>query len=166
MSFSSSPGADPTGKASPKPDRMLLTDLDPVANGDGGGTEDSGYFEVGSGTVDNTDYGYGRALVSAFSYDEEVFCSGYWEYNLSREWEKLTMLTGIDDDSEHRTAWITVELDDKKLYEGEIAVGKPAHITRDITRGLRLRISHDTAPGDGSYCDMGDVVIGNPTLRR
>jgi hypothetical protein len=158
------PSPSQTKTATPKTE--LLTELHPV---DKGGFNGNRYLDVGSGTVNDVSYAYGHALVSHGNFDV-TGCEGYSEYNLSKQWKSLSMLVGIDDNSQDTTAAITVTLDNKTLFEGVVSVAKPERLTLKVTGGLRLHIGFDTSSGDssayGSYCAVGDIVIGNPTLSR
>lgn len=156
----------PSPHKTPKPITMLLTKLDPVAYGKGE-LDVYNYLYNGSGTVGNTTYDYGHALVTKSSSKDPRFrCQGWSEYNLSGKWQKLTMLIGIDDESADTAAAITVTLDGKPYYEGEIQIGNPAHLSIDVTDVLRLRIAFDDDDDGIPTCTRGDIVVGNPTLSR
>ncbi|MFD7866863.1 protein kinase [Streptomyces sp. NPDC059783] len=150
-----SPGASDTTTAPPEAasvDSKSLTTLDPVASGQ------FADLAVGSGTLNSTYYD--TALVPDGG-DEE--CSGSAEYNLSREWKTLTLVAGVDDNSSNKAARITIEVDGEPGFTGEVLLGKPKPISVPVTGVLRLSISY-ADPGDS--CDMGDLVLGSPTLKK
>ncbi|MGW2592115.1 protein kinase domain-containing protein [Streptomyces sp. NPDC001515] len=129
-----------------------LTTMDAVA---GGQFAD---LAVGSGTLNSTYYD--TALVPDGGDPE---CSGSVEYNLSREWKTLTMVAGVDDNSSNKAARVTIEVDDEPGFTGEVLLGKPKTISVPVTGVLRLTISY-ADPADN--CDMGDLVLGSPTLKK
>ncbi|MFE6977025.1 protein kinase [Streptomyces sp. NPDC057682] len=150
-----SPGASDGTTAPPEAasvDSKSLTTLDPVASGQ------FADLAVGSGTLNSTYYD--TALVPDGG-DEE--CSGSAEYNLSREWKTLTLVAGVDDNSSNKAARITIEVDGEPGFTGEVLLGKPKPISVPVTGVLRLSISY-ADPGDS--CDMGDLVLGSPTLKK
>ncbi|MFI0193066.1 hypothetical protein ACH4PW_36815 [Streptomyces sp. NPDC017082] len=166
---SPTPGSDPspssTKTAAPKSE--LLTNLHPVAQGDGYPTPN--YLSVGSAVMDTVHYGYGHALVFTPSTDYPLPCAyvdGFSEYNLDRSWKKLTMAVGVSDTSPNHTAEITVSLDGKILSKEQVGVGKPEPLSLNVANGLRLRITFNGADSPGHGCKLGNVVIGNPTLTR
>ncbi|WP_329621039.1 protein kinase [Streptomyces sp. NBC_01255] len=151
--------ASPTDSASPSghtpgpgPSSVSLTTLDTVARGQ------YASLEVGNGTVKATYYE--TALVPT-GIDEE--CSGSAEYNLSTEWKTLTLLAGVDDASENTAARLTISVDGKAVHTGVVNLGSPEKLTLDLDHGLRLRIAYRD-PGDS--CDMGRLVLGEPTLSK
>lgn len=153
---SASPGepeATTTPPEAATADSQSLTLMEPVASGNFAG------LTVGSGTL-NSKY-YDTALVPDDGIDAE--CTGSAKYNLSREWKTLTMVAGIDDDSEHETARVTITADGKAGFTGEVSVGKPKTISVPVTGILRVTITY-ADPAD--HCDMGDLVLGAPTLKK
>ncbi|MEU3550632.1 helix-turn-helix domain-containing protein [Streptomyces longwoodensis] len=165
------PSPSPTKTAAPKSE--LMTDLDPVAQGDDYPTPN--YLRVGSAVMDTVHYGYGHAFIFTPSTDTDYpsgyplpcgYVDGFSEYNLDRAWKKLTMVAGVSDTSPNDAAEITVSLDGKVLFKERVSVGKPAHPSLDVANGLRLRITFKGADPDSHGCDLGNVVIGNPTLTR
>ncbi|MET7643331.1 protein kinase [Streptomyces sp. NPDC005426] len=152
---SSSPDASKESGTPPEAataDTKSLTTLDPVASGQ------YADLAVGNGTL-NSKY-YDTALVPDGG-DEG--CSGSAEYNLSREWKTLTMIAGVDDNSSDKAARVTIEIDGEPGFTGEVLLGKPKTISVPVTGVLRLSISY-ADPADS--CNMGDLILGAPTLKR
>ncbi|MGW5352590.1 protein kinase domain-containing protein [Streptomyces sp. NPDC004031] len=150
------PGTEPTTEPpTTTPSTLSLTDLQPVAR------DPDGSLQNGSGTVDTTPYP--EALV--VDNGRTARCGGSVSYNLGRDWNRLTMVAGIDDDSSDIAAKVTLYVDDQQVYTDEVDVGRPASIDVPVTGGLRLTIVFsDTEPNP--HCLMGDLVLGAPTLRR
>ncbi|MEV7618064.1 protein kinase [Streptomyces sp. NPDC089799] len=147
-SGSPSPGRTP----GPGPNSISLTTLNPVAKGQ------YAHLGVGHGTI-KAKY-YETALVPDGG-DEE--CNGSSEYNLSMEWNTLTLVAGIDDSSPNKSARVTISVDGKALYTGEVNLGAPESLNLKLDSGLRLSISY-ADPGGG--CKMGNLVLGDPVLSK
>ncbi|MGC9382484.1 protein kinase domain-containing protein [Streptomyces sp. MH13] len=113
---------------------------------------------VGDGTMNNRHYE--TALVPEGG-DRE--CSGWAEYNLGREWKNLTMTAGVSDVSANTSSRVEVSVDGQSLFTGQVDLGKPRELDMKVENGLRLRIAYSDP--DRS-CDMGDLLLADPTLTR
>jgi hypothetical protein len=56
-----------------------------------------------------------------------------------------------------------IELDGEPGFTGEVLLGRPKTISVPVTGVLRLSISY-ADPADS--CDMGDLILGAPTLKK
>ncbi|MFI0938172.1 protein kinase [Streptomyces sp. NPDC021020] len=158
---SSAPAGTPTTAPTTQPPSptlpptLSLTELQPVAK------DADGSLRTGSGTIDTKHYD--TALV--VDQGPEARCQGSISYNLARDWNRLTMVAGIDDDSFDTAAVVTIYVDNQQLYTSQVDVGDPASIDLEVTGVLRLTIVFtDTEPNP--HCRMGDLVLGAPTLSR
>ncbi|MFH8975431.1 protein kinase [Streptomyces sp. NPDC017890] len=114
---------------------------------------------VGDGTMNNRHYE--TALVPDGGGDEK--CSGWAEYNLGREWKNLTMTAGVSDVSANTSSRVEVSVDGQSLFTGQVDLGKPRELKMKVENGLRLRIAYSDPD---SSCDMGDLLLADPTLTR
>lgn len=149
------PAGQPTAQPTPSsPDSTSLALMNPVAK------DKYGWLAAGSGTLDAKRYD--TALLPDGVAGEER-CKGSTEYNLSREWKTLTMVAGIDDSSADRASRLTISVDNKAVFTGEVDLGAPQTLNLDVSNGLRLSIAYANT---GSGCHMGTLVLGEPTLKK
>ncbi|MDG9723958.1 protein kinase domain-containing protein [Streptomyces sp. DH41] len=113
---------------------------------------------VGDGTMNNRRYE--TALVPKGGNKE---CRGWAEYNLGREWKNLTMTAGVSDVSANTSSRVEVSVDGQSLFTGQVDLGKPRELKMEVENGLRLRIAYSDPD---SSCDMGDLLLADPTLTR
>ncbi|MFJ9611593.1 NPCBM/NEW2 domain-containing protein [Kitasatospora sp. NPDC101176] len=94
----------------------------------------------------------------------DVYCKsgGGIEFNLSKEWSKLTTTVGIEDSSKGRSGSVTVYGDDHELSRQNVTLGDSVPISVDVTGVLRLRIAYTS---DG-YCGQALIAVGDPVLTR
>lgn len=151
---SETPGQSTSAGDGSLPDTVSLTTLEPAGEGQ------FAWFEVGTGSLDAKRYT--TALVPD-GYNKNPQCAGSAEYNLSREWSTLTLVAGVSDNSEHDEARLTISVDGTARHTGTVALGTPEVLTLNIKNGLRLSIEY-ADPAD--RCEMGDLVLAEPTLKR
>ncbi|MEV6161696.1 protein kinase [Streptomyces sp. NPDC052052] len=146
-SGASSPSGDQTTPGTvEEASEVSLTTMTPVAEPDA--------FEVGSTTL-NTQV-HNDAFVASPSCNTEP----YMEFNLNRAWTDFDLTAGIDDNSNYESGRLTIKVDDKTAWTGELTLGKPQKLTLPVQGGLRLRIHVD------SNCDGAVLTLGTPLLKR
>ncbi|MEU1231201.1 serine/threonine-protein kinase [Streptomyces sp. NPDC005828] len=89
------------------------------------------------------------------------FCQGKAVFNLAKNWSKLSLLVGIDNDAKTTEGRVDIVVDGKSLFGRTVFLGAHEKLNLDVKDGLRLEISYD----QGACKDSG-VVIGNPVLSR
>ncbi|GAB2614126.1 hypothetical protein GCM10027168_53440 [Streptomyces capparidis] len=127
-------------------DTVGLTTLTPLAS-DG--------FTVKVAAIDGKDYD------DAFVGEND--CSGSMEFNLDRSYSTLEMTAGIEDNSLHDNAQLTVTVDGERLINEGLTLGRTNPITLELNKGLRMKIEYSD-PDDSCY--SGVVVLGSPILKK
>ncbi|MCG6499729.1 NPCBM/NEW2 domain-containing protein [Kitasatospora sp. A2-31] len=102
---------------------------------------------------------YQNSLVTG---DQYCKYGGSIEFNLSKEWSKLTTTVGVEDRSEGRSGSVTIYGDDRELIRQNLTLGESVPISVDLTGVLRLRIAYTS---DGS-CGQALIAVGDPVLTR
>lgn len=137
------------------PESMSLTDETPSTRDPGGS------FVSHDATLLGTYYEHALVLDDG----PDVRCQGSITYDLGGQWKSLGMVVGIDDDSKDIASKVTLKLDGK-VIDQPFEVDRdysPVTLKLDVTGGHTLAISFaDTMP----HCQMGDLVLANPTLTR
>lgn len=139
----SSPTPTPTGSK-----QVSLTTLDPVAY---------------------TSFGASTATLDGKAYDDSLVSSapcpfrGDIEFNLGKQWKKINLAAGMDDNSVPGSVVLTISADDEVLFRGSLSLGSVRELHLDITDKLHMNFHYD---GGGSGCDGSKrwIVLGNPSL--
>lgn len=149
------PTTTPTTGPPSGPASLSLTDMAPASKDPGGSLTSGDAMLLGT-------Y-YAHALV--LDDGPNIRCQGSVTYDLGGAWKSLSMVAGIDDNSEDTASRITLYLDGAQIDSREVNfdVG-PATLRLDVTGGRTLAIYYtDTIP---DHCLMGDLVLASPTLSR
>jgi len=116
------------------------------------GTEDAPLLDY---VINNRSYGsytnkpaevngelYEDSLLAELSRYTEAGDSAYWDYNISRDWNRLEAVVGITDDSTfEQRARFRVVLDGDVIWErDDVGFGEEVPVAIDISGGLRLRL--------------------------
>ncbi|MBL7496078.1 protein kinase [Frankia sp. CNm7] len=102
-----------------------------------------------------------KSLIFDYNCNDDPW---FVEFNLSRDYQRLTLTAGIDDKSE--TAQLYTEfkvfLDGRPLDVRSLRLGETARLDLDVTGGLRLRLEVLRQATDG--CAQSRAVWGDPVL--
>ena len=156
-----------TGFATPPPPpaAVLGHELDGVAQGGTGGQRRycSGYLK-GSGTIDGTLYE--QSLGCDMWAHEGRTHSGWEEFNLGREYTRLTTTVGQNDNSSITGDVIrfTVYGDGQKLDEVQMTFGSGHKFDLDVTDVLRLRLEVANL-SSRSQSGVTKIIWGDPTVQ-
>jgi hypothetical protein len=92
-----------------------------------------------------------------------------WEFDLNREYKKLTATAGVDDFSyADDEVHVKVLVDGRVAGETDVKLGAPQEIGVDVTNGLRLRVetSRNSARCVASTGYSTNVALANASLTK
>ncbi|MFF7444195.1 protein kinase [Streptomyces sp. NPDC008122] len=89
------------------------------------------------------------------------FCGGKAEFNLGKQWKKLDLIVGIDDESEDYNSRVDIWVDGESKFGQTVSLGQAQKLSLDVKDGLRLVITFQA-----DACKGPGLVIGNPTLTK
>ncbi|CAG7608536.1 protein kinase domain-containing protein [Actinacidiphila bryophytorum] len=141
------PTSSGTGGADPADGGTSLTDLTPT---------DQSLFPLERGTAAVDGVQHKDVLHTTDCYGGSV------EYNLGKQYAKLDVVIGLDDNSPNAGMTFTVLADGKRIFHDQATVGPPFHPVFDVSGVLRLRIEWEAV--SESSCGIG--VLADPTLTR
>lgn len=130
---SEDPSADPSEGV--EAGSTLLTQMESVDS------SRSSYWRPKTGRADIDGQAYSRAIISGFCKDHSSECSGWEDYNLSRDWSTFTATIGVEDSSKaSATTTFTVHVDGEKKVTETLRLGEVKEIEVSVEDALRLRI--------------------------
>lgn len=90
------------------------------------------------------------------------------EYNLSREYSRLTATVGIDDNASVAQQYALVKffVDGNLVREVRAELGNPREVSIPLDQGLRLRIETASYRPDNTSIHTKGTVIGSPHVYR
>lgn len=90
------------------------------------------------------------------------------EYNLSREYSRLTATVGIDDNASVAQQYALVKffVDGNLVREVRAELGNPREVSIPLDQGLRLRIETASYRPDNTSINTKGTVIGSPHVYR
>lgn len=90
------------------------------------------------------------------------------EYNLSREYSRLTATVGIDDNASVAQQYTLVKffVDGNLVREVRAELGNPQEVSIPLNQGLRLRIETASYRPDNTSIHTKGTVIGSPHVYR
>jgi hypothetical protein len=117
----------------------------------------------------------GSIKVDTKVYESSVFasfgCTGgaNWDFDLNREYTKLSAIVGVDDYSvADEQVKVEFLVDDQPRGEANVKLGTAQPIEVDVTNGLRLRVEYtrDKATCEPTTGFSTNVVLADATLTK